>query len=192
MMKIKNKQDGFTHIILLAVIGVLVVGILSAAYVKVNNASDKKSVRSDATKNTNTSKKTTVTPVALAPATKATVATPQTTATVPTASPTPTVTPKKTAPIKTSPVSNIVHPTIANCNRQNFTVYASVPSGTPAYSEGNLSQVLYTWPYGSAITDVYCDSGDSKQMVFRIDNPGSPDITQYSAYHWADVSLTKP
>ncbi|HSX06646.1 MAG TPA: hypothetical protein VLG92_02925 [Candidatus Saccharimonadia bacterium] len=192
MMKIKNKQDGFTHILLLAVIGVLVVGIFSVVYVKVNNASDKKSVNSDATKNTSTSKKTTVTPVALAPADKATTVTPKTTTTTPTTNSTPTVTPKNAAPIKTSPASNIVHPTIANCNRQNFTVYASVPSGTPAYSEGNFSQVLYTWPYGSAITDVYCDSGDSKQMVFRVDNPGSPDTTQYSAYHWADVSLTKP
>ncbi len=112
---------------------------------------------------------------------------------IPTPSPAPQPTPAPTpAPTPTPGTNpNIKHPTADNCNRQQFTVYASLPNGTPAYGLNGGTQagkVLYTVPYGTAITNVYCDS-DANGKVYRIDNGSA---ASYSSYNFTDVSLTKP
>ncbi|HEV2403351.1 MAG TPA: hypothetical protein VGS08_04070 [Candidatus Saccharimonadales bacterium] len=162
------------------------------AYIRVKNDS-KVSSGSNITTTHSTTKSIPKVPPANAPTAKQPTTTsssvPSTT-TPPVPAPQKTVTPSPPSS-PPAPAPNVTHPTIANCTRQNFNVYASVPSGTHAYNGNGYTNVMYTWPYGSEITNVYCDSADSEQMVFRIDNPGTPN-TQYSAYHWADVSLTKP
>jgi cytoskeletal protein RodZ len=103
--------------------------------------------------------------------------------------PTPTV-PKTVTPTPVAsapaPPPNINHPTAASClpTGKQFTVYASVAAGTPAYNYSGTT-VLRLVPYKTAITNVYCN--DKGTLIYHYDGLGS-----YSTYHLQDVSLTQP
>ena len=112
---------------------------------------------------------TTPTPIVQSPETSLNTQQPQT--------PTPTPT----------PVVNINHPTLDYCQQfdNTFTVYASVGSGTPVYNRENPSEVLYTVPYGDAITRVYCNSDGTALTRYE-------GTEVFSIINFQDVSTTQP
>jgi cytoskeletal protein RodZ len=99
-----------------------------------------------------------------------------------------------TPPPAVVPAPTVVHPTIANCKgaAQPFTVYASNPAGTPAYGMPGgteAGKVHYTVQYKDAITRVYCDSSNGREMVYHLDDGATGT---YSTFYYSDLSLIQP
>jgi|GEM_PF-5738033 len=95
-------------------------------------------------------------------------------------------------PAQTPSTPNIQHPTAADCpaNSGLFTVYASNVAGTPAYNDNptyrdTSGTVLYTVPYKTAITSVYC--GADNTVLFHY-----VGRQIYASFHFEDVSMTQP
>jgi type II secretory pathway pseudopilin PulG len=178
-----NKNQGFALIesVLIFVIVAMIGGVGWYVYSAKNNANKNLNNAAKVSTNTKTavSKTANQTTVTAAP----TASTQE-----PTSSAPPSASNKSTSNTTTS---NISHPTISNCNGVQFTVYASVPSGTNAYGMNggtDAGKIHYTVKYGDPITNVYCDK-DSGSLVFRIDDGASGT---YSEFYTKDLSLTKP
>lgn len=90
--------------------------------------------------------------------------------------------PTTTAPKPSQP--SIVHPTTADCGKGAFTVFASVKSGTKAYTSSSGSSVLATYGYGNALKlECYTDANGKPSGSWLLYNDG---FIKYS-----DVSKSK-
>jgi type II secretory pathway pseudopilin PulG len=83
------------------------------------------------------------------------------------------------------PAPSIVHPTISDCGKGKFTVYASVKTGTKAYTSQSMTNAFATYSYGKALSlECYTYASGKPYPGWLLYNDG---FIKYS-----DVSKTKP